>query len=273
MTLLGVRSKHSENILINPGLHHIMEEDDICYYIGFTKEEYSIVHGVSNLQTALSQVCADVAVITLSVSAIDPLELNEHNEAAHDEVDHPNGHPLEPFHHVDTHTSSLGVPPTNAQEGNRQNEARRGLQLLRFHSRVDLHAKPVVKVNLAHQLPASPLKTELCPLPEEEFEDSCQISPSQSHLTLQLDRLENGEKMGPTKRGLGRLTPSDYQRSFSEGMVDGFSPVKTGHLYSSLLELIPSPTSQIQFNVSGEKCCIAIFHCIVTGGHDWPISD
>lgn len=56
MTLLGVRGPQDQHMHLNPGLDHIMQQEDIVYYIGFTKEEYSKVGRASHVHTALWEV-------------------------------------------------------------------------------------------------------------------------------------------------------------------------------------------------------------------------
>ena len=56
VTLLGVRGAHDQHMRFNPGLDHVMHEEDTVYYIGFTKEEYSKVGRASHVHTALWEV-------------------------------------------------------------------------------------------------------------------------------------------------------------------------------------------------------------------------
>lgn len=58
VTLLGVRGPNDQHMHLNPGLDHIMRQEDIVYYIGFTKEEYSKVGRASHVHTALWEVCS-----------------------------------------------------------------------------------------------------------------------------------------------------------------------------------------------------------------------
>ena len=57
----------------------MLDEDDVCYYIGFTREEYSKVRETppSALRTALWQTCANMAMLSLSVAGIDVDQLGE----------------------------------------------------------------------------------------------------------------------------------------------------------------------------------------------------
>ena len=71
---MGVRPHGSASTLLNPGLHYTLREDDICYYIGFTREEYSKVreNAPSRVRTALWQTCASIALQSLTVAGFTP---------------------------------------------------------------------------------------------------------------------------------------------------------------------------------------------------------
>ncbi len=251
MTLLGVRCRNDPHIRLNPGLHHIMEADDICYYVGFTKEEYSKVREVSPVHTSFWQMCADAAVISLSVSGINPLELDEHNEVAQSKSTHINSvathsakdeertlGDVETHRDIDSSTEKArfflpseddylegevegGIqlqPTAGCVDFSRQNEARRGLQLLRYHSKVDLHALPIVKVNLLHQNSSAPDFTSpsVCSVPEVTEEDTCPVQQGHTHLTFDLLRIEEGRIEGVLP------TPPDSNSKWKESTTGFF---------------------------------------------------
>ncbi len=305
MTLLGVRSRNDPHIRLNPGLHHIMEADDICYYVGFTKEEYSKVREVSPVSTSIWQMCADAAVIALSISGINPLDLDEHNEAAQSKSTHinnvaaPSAKDAErtlgdvgTHRDIDSDTEEVrfflpsedvsvegevegGIqlqPTASCVDVSRQNEARRGLQLLRYHSKVDLHALPIVRVNLLRHNSSAPnfMSPSVCSVPVVTEEDTCPVQQGHTHLTFDLLRIEEGRIEGvlPTPPDSNSKwkesttgffheaaepppTPrSPYKRSFSDESLhlkmkgkEEVTPLrKGGAMYSSDLSLVGSPT-------------------------------
>ncbi len=77
MTLIGVRPAGETQLKLNPGLTHILDEKDIVYYIGFTREEYSIVRGPANVRHTLWHACATWAILAMATSGINPYEMEE----------------------------------------------------------------------------------------------------------------------------------------------------------------------------------------------------
>lgn len=161
VTLLGVRSHLLDQILLNPGLDYIMSKNDICYYIGFTREEYSEVGGATSIRHALQQSCAKMAIYSLAVCGIDPHNLDEQKipedkpltkRSSTVSMDEPDG--LSPSA-LTKGKVSFFIPDLDVCEVSTDSdihlqvlEARRGLHLLKYHSSLDMHANPVVKVNL-----------------------------------------------------------------------------------------------------------------------------
>ena len=207
MTLIGVTPAGSNQIKLNPGIEHTMHEDDICYYIGFTREEFSRVGGVQSIHHSLQQACATLAAYSMSAVGINPNDLDEKNELEMKGVasnipsnasSTPTTYPSS--RRVSTHSMANQQGPTSAEhatdgiaeEGGQVrffipnqdtvsvdsvsittqphvhvnspgdslrrdsidkfaatnhmvSEAKRGLQLFRFHSGLDVHANPVVK--------------------------------------------------------------------------------------------------------------------------------
>ena len=175
MTLLAVTPAGSDEVKLNPGLDHIMHNDDICYFIGFSQEEYSRVGGATSIHHTLKDICANIVVVSMITSGMDPMDFDERKvtsgstaemPTADDHVDfHPTNEkvPTEKVNffipqyasdeslHVSAPTKPVG--PQGEVMGEAIHEARRGLQLLRYHSRMDMNANPVVKYKLtsSHQ--------------------------------------------------------------------------------------------------------------------------
>ena len=207
MTLIGVTPAGTNEIKLNPGIEHTMHEDDTCYYIGFTREEFSRVGGVQSIHHSLQQACATLAAYTMSTVGINPNELDEKNELeqrglSSNASSSPNhlsrkvsstsmalqGHGINStdsgqtdiiveegqvrFFIPNQDTSSVDSMPISVQPhihvnspsvtpggdslrrdhdrlsatSHHVSEAKRGLQLFRFHSGLDVHANPVVKL-------------------------------------------------------------------------------------------------------------------------------
>lgn len=190
-------------------------------------------------------------MFTLAVSGIDPMDLDEHNEARYvgenghheeksvvkEEVDfQPAGtSPVQRakflFPEKKISQATLSSSDTQAKVAanggkdllpeNRQKEARKGLQLLRYHSHLDIHANPVVKVNVPTQRPVSDHGVDSCPEP--------------GYVTFTLGEAEEG------RADTGPIHPP--LRSFTSypGDVD-VVPLSKPVMYSSDLSLI-LPTS------------------------------
>lgn len=191
MTLLAVAPAGSDEIKLNPGLNHTMHRDDICYFIGFSSEEYSRVGGATSISHTLKDVCASIAVISMITSGIDPRQFDERKMAGLPPEEHLDHHQLED--EIEPEKVNFFIPQYNSDEslhcptptkpsslqgeavGEAVHEARRGLQLLRYHSRMDMHANPVVKfkLNPTHHellgLPTSTPKVSAASLPENQI--------------------------------------------------------------------------------------------------------
>jgi hypothetical protein len=72
-----VRAEGASELKLNPGLTHILQENDTVFYIGFTKEEYSKVRGPINIRHTLWHACATWAVIAMATSGINPYEVEQ----------------------------------------------------------------------------------------------------------------------------------------------------------------------------------------------------
>ena len=316
---------------LNPGVNHIMHEDDICYYIGFTKEEYSKVREreAPAVRNALCQVCAGAAVMVMSTSGVDPLLLDDKYEnvlfpgklARKDSLDEKPSSPLDqkllseyttledklacplssrssapallhlPSHDRYRHPSPLSRQISHAESiggesssNDPHHEARRGLQLLRFHSRVDVHSKPVVKVNLKHEAePPTTSPSELSALAEEreEEEEEEEAAAQITQFTIGSSILHTSEDNVNTRetetaidlsdRGQTTLEKIGIQKSFShpDKLHDADKatpgPVRRGAmLYSSELSLLnPSVRLATSPRTPGEH--VATHHKFV-----WP---
>ena len=197
---MGVRPHGSASILLNPGLHYTLREDDICYYIGFTREEYSKVreNPPSRFRMALWQTCASIALQSLTFAGFTTDQMREAEEKeegreegkedADEEVEEETEHVLSKIHSspsqseggrkgnggregggggggktdvqfrigpsLHTYTSITGVEEEEEEkerEGgslavSTSDEVRRGLKLLRYHSKMDVTSNPVLKV-------------------------------------------------------------------------------------------------------------------------------
>ena len=207
MTLIGVTPAGTSELKLNPGIEHTMHEDDICYYIGFTSEEFSRVGGVQSIHHSLQQACATLAAYTMSAVGINPNELDEKNELetkgmstngsstpthssrkmssnsmayqgqgmngtdlGQNDIHLEEGQvrffipnletssmdsvsiSMQPHIHVHSPSITSGGDSLRREHdrgsGNSQlvSEAKRGLQLFRFHSGLDVHANPIVKL-------------------------------------------------------------------------------------------------------------------------------
>ena len=130
--------------------------------------------------------------------------------------------------------------------------AKRGLKLLRFHSRMDIHANPVVKVNVA----TSPIRTPISEGVEEEREKEDDIfaalPTSQDNLRL----IEEGCGLKPTLPDISMTPPvwrqvRSMRRSISDhtlGDVGDHYPTPKGGgiMYSSQLSLMEDLGSKVK---------------------------
>ncbi len=140
MTLLGVRNHGTGKLLLNPSLDYIMSQDDICYYIGFTREEYSKVGGATSISHALQGTCAKLAIYSMVGVGMDPYTLDEKTATDNDSVDHP------VTFYIPGHASSEHSLNTDAHKNM---ETRHGLHLFKYLSDIEPAAHPVVKVTLS----------------------------------------------------------------------------------------------------------------------------
>ena len=202
-------------------------------------------------------------MFTLAVSGIDPMDMEEHNETQYVEENGYHGDdkgvakegvdfqpagtsPVERarfiFPERKTSQAALSVNDTQTKMAtnggkellpeNRQKEARKGLQLLRYHSHLDVHANPVVKLSVPTQHPASDHGSESCPEP--------------GYVTFTLGEAEEGRSATPIHPPLRSFT------SYPEVANDKPSPLKKPGMYSSDLSLI-LPASPSHSTATGER--------------------
>ena len=295
-----MKPKDSREILLNPGLHYILEEDDICYYIGFTREEYSKVRETppSAVRTAIWQMCANVGLLAISIAGINAEQLGvepgvespptgeegekesidggyvEEEEEEEEEEEREEKTEKEKVASCVSHSTvrfqlggaseDEGVEPPSScltsqdptssdlpSSDGMYSVVKRGLKLLRFHSKMDCHANPVVKVHFCNTTPI---------LTPEEQGSTFDLRPLK-HDDMRLVEEGHGGLKPPSNPIL--VTPPTHflvtlptsrprrrslRRSVSESSLTGImaeimaeSPTKNkGIMYSSQLSLVGS---------------------------------
>ena len=290
-----MKPKDSRDILLNPGLHYILEEDDICYYMGFTREEYSKVRETppSAVRTAMWQMCANVALLSISIAGINAEQLGVEPGAEPDkeeEKESVNGGYVEEEkeeREEEEVKAEMEKVPSNVshttcvrfqlgggsgdEEGPEPHSScptscdpscdpsmdstyavvKRGLKLLKFHSKMDFHANPVVKVHFCTPTPI---------LTPEEQGSTFDLRTSKPD-DMKLMEEGQGGLLKPPTNPIMMTPPSQImitpptrsrrrslRRSVSESSLSGImaeimaeSPTKNkGIMYSSQLSLVGS---------------------------------
>lgn len=179
-----MKGAEAEDLILNPGVEHILKEDDTVYYIAFASEKNTKLKGVAKRHT-LYHACANFAIIAMATCGINPFELQQKEsdkEKGPDKVgsdSKPNscdsssigtytksvdGKSADPSLaecdgtipdivtvDEDSHIPSPVHPPSSPARGSRESQqkhdALRGMQLLRFHSTT----APPVKVNVVQR--------------------------------------------------------------------------------------------------------------------------
>ena len=270
VTLLGVKPKDSRDILLNPGLHYILQEDDVCYYIGFTREEYSKVRETppSPVRMAIWQTCANLALLSLSLAGISTEQLGVElgaepgeEEEGKSEEERLTSDVTDCFSEGGVEEEEEGVEPQMSCPTSNEPSScelplpedtcpivKRGLKLLRFHSKIDVHANPVVKVNFCTPTPV--------PTPEEETDESTfdlrppKLCPDDARL------VEEGRIIRPQFNPIVEALPvgrrrRSLRRSMSESSLTGVmgdsqaNLKKHGIIYSSQLSLMEGQGSKV----------------------------
>ena len=125
----------------------------------------------------------------------------------------------------------------NGSDGlSRCDVVKRGLKLLRFHSRMDIHANPVVKVNVNV---ASPVTTPIEVLSEDEVNFDLQFGTEDDDIRT----IEEGRGLKPPPHALATTPPVGLPHSYSDHGLSGVSKLHSGLpnpdvLYSSQLSLV-----------------------------------
>lgn len=182
VVLLGVRQANQDKIIFNPGIRYILREDDTCYYISDTEEEYSDYQVVKPtcFQAGLWSASATLGLLSMHLAGIDPQTFIQPDG---DETDGKKQLPFaarkisdqsqkisiennffvgsdfdseETDHKEDTdigeqHRDDIGELDTQlkAEVCNWQQDVQVGLQLLKYHGESrDSMSKPVVKFNV-----------------------------------------------------------------------------------------------------------------------------
>ncbi len=241
-----------------------MHQDDICYYIGFTREEYSKVGGATSINHALQGTCAKLAIYSMVSAGIDPYTL--HERAADDTTS---------THTTTSSEDSIDIDPVrffipgnsqgslNADHQKTTLETRRGLHLFKYLSDIEPTAIPVVKINITssdtnlqhstgdnssvsshdHHMTHEPVAMETRPVFNKQFSEPHSLFKSHYRLSHDQRRLSHDHTalMKPT-------LPIIRERTISES--SGPHPLVRCHsdtsvvvdqvLYSSKLELVNS---------------------------------
>ena len=79
MTLIGVRAAGTTDLMLNPGVDHILSASDSVYYIAYASEEHSKLRGPVQRHT-LWHACANFAVIALGTTGINPYRVEQVRE-------------------------------------------------------------------------------------------------------------------------------------------------------------------------------------------------
>ena len=186
MTLIGVKPYNADDLLLNPGVDHILMEDDTVYYIAYASEKNTKIKGLVK-RHALNHACATCATIMLATCGINPFEMQQmdSNNAKKAKEAEKTGSESKPnscdSSSMGTYSKSLDgksrdpsllegddllpeiVPASEEShlpsplgspspigedpETQQKNDAIRGVQLLRFHS---MENPPPIKVNVLH---------------------------------------------------------------------------------------------------------------------------
>ena len=153
MTLLGVkRGGNDPNVRLNPGLKHVLEAGDTCYYMWHTREEYTSISPAKvaapeDLNYALKQTSANVAMIAFAMSGINPAELGRRTSLEDTPRVEGDGWDVAAAAAAANETATPSEQGKDAPHGP-ELQRQRGLQLFRYHSNIDRSANPVVKVHL-----------------------------------------------------------------------------------------------------------------------------
>jgi potassium channel subfamily T protein 1 len=177
VVLIGVKPAGSELIKFNPGIHHIMNIDDTCYYISETSEvnsDYQVIQP-SSFQSGLWKTTAMLGLLGMYMSGIDlgdmfhqgqhfedvggidqttklafprtnsHKSLQENMSSPHPTrlLDTGSNHGNDEEDHDELMDEHMAVEMTNWHH-----EAQLGIQLLHYHAQGDFTHKPCVKLSV-----------------------------------------------------------------------------------------------------------------------------
>lgn len=172
VVLLGVCPSGCTHVIFNPGIDYVMKNDDTCYYISETQEEYSDYQIVKPtcFQEGLWNASANIGLLSMYIVGIDPekfvtpddedvdghknvilkrmVSMQSERKLSVESIEHsPKKSSLEshPLHQEDD-IGSLD-PQITAEVCNWQEEANLGVQLLNYHGK-NREKKPVVKLSV-----------------------------------------------------------------------------------------------------------------------------
>ncbi len=235
VVLLGVCPATSSHIIFNPGITYIMKEDDTCYYISETKEEYSDYQVVKPtcFEEGLWNTSATIGLLSMYMVGIDPDKFVSPTDS--DETDGQKRYlkriismqserkismeslPASPKRTV----SDEHVLPTLddediesldsqiiAEECNWQEEAHVGVQLLKYHSSSG-EKKPVVKLNVvprhcSHSSKRQSMST--CPNPGYDFRTHDPVTETAPEIVV-VDTLTDEEDIHMKEQFIRRPKP------------------------------------------------------------------
>ena len=183
MLLLGICPLGGTDVLFNPGIHHIMDRNDECYYISETNEHYSDhqIIQASTFQSSLWRTSATLGLLAMYISGIDPDQMF-HQTQEYEERDSDNKRAFPrsmsyerlkrvsspdpiPDIHVEgvvsgtSLTEGAELPPIEEEDlldeqlavevTNWQHDVQHGLQLLKYHGEGEQpDRKPCVKLSV-----------------------------------------------------------------------------------------------------------------------------
>ena len=215
MTLLGVFSHMSQQLLLNPGLDYVMHNDDVCFYIGVTREKYSRVGGATSINHALQGTCAKLAIYSMVTVGIDPYSLSERAGDIHNSTEslaQPQEVNDSPFKSVSFFISdpSSSEASLDADQQLAAVETRRGLHLFKYLSNIDTAANPVVKVSFKY-----------------DHQHSGETSSTGSHdlPIFRVESYENDGKVSSEPVFNPQKSHDNYRRQFSEPHVGRHFPI------------------------------------------------
>ncbi|XP_019852945.1 PREDICTED: potassium channel subfamily T member 2-like [Amphimedon queenslandica] len=182
--LLGICPSGGTDILFNPGINHIMDRNDECYYISDTHEHNSDhqIIPASTFQSSLWRTSATLGLLAMYISGIDPDQMfHQTQEYEERDSDNKGGFPrsasndrLKKLSSPDSIpeiqvegvasglslTEEVGLPSIGEEEEvldeqlavevtNWQHDVQHGLQLLKYHGEGELpERKPCVKLSV-----------------------------------------------------------------------------------------------------------------------------